>query len=235
MKKSYYAIIPANIRYDKDLTPNAKLLYGEITALCNQEGYCWANNRYFADLYEVSINSVSSWVKQLAKKGYITTKLIYAEDSKQVSQRRIYLAEATPIQNNLDTPPNKLVDPIQNNLDTPPQENLEDNNTSYNNTINKDYNKYFERVWSLYPNKIGKGRISNTKKKEVFKLGEEFERCISRYIKYVEAERKKGFKDLKYQNGSTFFNSGYVDYMDSNVKEKEKPKRPPLKKVYREL
>ena len=48
--KSYYAIIPANVRYDPDLTPNAKLLYGEITALTNDKGYCWASNNYFANL-----------------------------------------------------------------------------------------------------------------------------------------------------------------------------------------
>ena len=43
-KPNYYAIIPAEIRYDKKLTPNSKLLYGEITALANKEGYCWAGN-----------------------------------------------------------------------------------------------------------------------------------------------------------------------------------------------
>ena len=70
-QRSYYAIIPANVRYDKDLAPNAKLLYGEITALCNEKGYCWASNQYFAELYGVSVLSVKRWVNSLVTKGYV--------------------------------------------------------------------------------------------------------------------------------------------------------------------
>ena len=33
---NYYAIIPATIRYDNNLKPAEKLLYGEITALANR-------------------------------------------------------------------------------------------------------------------------------------------------------------------------------------------------------
>lgn len=71
----YFAIIPGNIRYDKTLCPNAKLLYGEITSLCNKEGYCWASNNYFAKLYNVSERSIKYWVKQLVDKKYVYSKI----------------------------------------------------------------------------------------------------------------------------------------------------------------
>jgi len=70
-KKSFYAIVPANVRYCKELTPNAKLLYGEITALCNEKGYCWASNEYFSDLYEVSTRTITRWINQLNSLGFV--------------------------------------------------------------------------------------------------------------------------------------------------------------------
>lgn len=89
-KKSYYAIIPANVRYDKTLCANAKLLYGEITALCNQEGYCWAGNEYFAELYDVHDKTISKWVKQLIDAGYLTAE--YTKHGFSVTQRKLFLA-----------------------------------------------------------------------------------------------------------------------------------------------
>jgi len=82
-----------------------------------------------------------------------------------------------------------------------------------------DVDIFFSECWDIYPNKKGKGQIHATKKKEILKLGDEFKRCIGRYIKSVDGQRASGFKDLNYQNGSTFFNSGYVDYLDKNYKE----------------
>lgn len=72
--KSYYAIIPANVRYDDELSPNAKLLYGEITALCNEHGYCAEPNSYFAKLYNCSKQSIVNWINQLVEKKYIIRK-----------------------------------------------------------------------------------------------------------------------------------------------------------------
>lgn len=98
---SYYAIIPATVRYDKDLKANEKLMYGEITAMSNKKGYCWATNSYFAELYGVHKNTVSNWVSSLSEKGYIKIVLIYKKDSKEVKERKIYINDV-PVKNNVD-------------------------------------------------------------------------------------------------------------------------------------
>ena len=96
IKKSYYAVIPANVRYDKRLCANAKLLYGEITALCNEKGYCWARNKYFADLYEVSDRSIKKWIKQLVDFGYIKSEIIYKYGTKEVEARYLIIPSSSP-------------------------------------------------------------------------------------------------------------------------------------------
>ena len=73
-RPAYYAIIPAPVRYDRTVCSSAKLLYGEITALCEKKGYCWASNSYFADLYSVSDRSITTWLGELVRGGHITTR-----------------------------------------------------------------------------------------------------------------------------------------------------------------
>lgn len=87
IKKAYYAVIPATVRYDKRIPANAKLLYGEITALCNQSGLCWAENTYFANLYEVNNRTIQGWINALLNAGYIRRDIQYGEDSKTVIRR----------------------------------------------------------------------------------------------------------------------------------------------------
>jgi len=125
MEKSYYAIIPASVRYDPDLCANAKLLYGEITALCNENGYCWASNDYFAKLYDVSKISISKWVGQLLEKKYIISKIQYKE--KAIIGRFLYLNTDTPLLK-------KSLIGIKEKFNTPIKEKFKDNNTIVNNT-----------------------------------------------------------------------------------------------------
>ncbi len=90
-KKSYYAIIPASVRYDNRICPNAKLLYAEITALCNETGYCWAGNEYFAKLYDVSKKTITRWLNELEQNNYIERELEYKDNSKEILRRKIKL------------------------------------------------------------------------------------------------------------------------------------------------
>ena len=90
-KPNYYAIIPAEVRYNKKLTPNAKLLYAEITALCNMNGKCTASTEYFCRLYEVSRVSIQKWLKILEDNDYIKRVNIYKLGSKEIDKRVITL------------------------------------------------------------------------------------------------------------------------------------------------
>lgn len=132
-QRSYYAIIPANVRYDKDLAPNAKLLYGEITALCNEKGYCWASNQYFAELYGVSILSIKRWVNSLVTKGYVYRTLTYKPNSKEVDKRILSIDGGIKIDT---TSVQKCYDPSIKNDTSSSIKNDTDNNTSINNTFN---------------------------------------------------------------------------------------------------
>ena len=81
-----HAVIPAAVRYDTGLTPAARLLYGEITALCAQRGYCWATNDYFARLYQVRRATVSAWVQQLIERGHLVTAIDQKKGNRRLLQ-----------------------------------------------------------------------------------------------------------------------------------------------------
>lgn len=117
LKPNYYAIIPANVRYDSDISPNAKLLYGEITALCNQKGFCWATNEYFSTLYGVNDRTIQRIIKQLQDKNYIRIEI-------KDNHRRIIYIDFTN--------PDKNVTPGMTKMSYPYDKNVTHNNTENN-------------------------------------------------------------------------------------------------------
>ena len=115
---SYYAILPGNVRYDKSLSPSARILYAEITCLTNKYGYCWASNKYFSSLYGVSRSTISSWVNSLVKSGYITVEYVFAE-GKNIEERKIYLTGLGKVPSRLQ----ELQEELPPALESPAQEN----------------------------------------------------------------------------------------------------------------
>lgn len=126
---SFYSIVTADVRYNKNLKANEKLLFSEITALSNKNGYCYAPNNYFAELYDVDKTTVSKWISHLTKQGYLKSILI--KDGKKIIERRLYPI-TTPIGKNANTP-------VDQKINTPIGKNAKDNNTSINKE--RDINK----------------------------------------------------------------------------------------------
>lgn len=131
---NFWSVIPASVRYDKTLRANAKLIYSEITALCNQKGFCTAQNAYFADLYDLSKKTVGELISQLADRGYVMIN-VETDARGAVMERRIWCAIETPFLQ-LSPPPKNRVTSPEKSGDPPPKnrEDIKENKTRYNNT-----------------------------------------------------------------------------------------------------
>lgn len=138
--KAYFAIIPANVRYDKSIPMGAKLLYGEITALCNEKGFCWATNKYFAELYGVNERTVRNWVGALTERNYIYNNIQYDTDGKTVLQRCLSIRQVSVA--DFPTYGKKFPQGTEEIFPTPTEKNFLYNNTSMNNT-----NEYLEKEY----------------------------------------------------------------------------------------
>lgn len=161
---NYYSIIPANIRYDKNLKPNEKLLYGEITALCDKNGYCWATNNYFAELYEVHKNTIGTWINHLKELGYIDVVIIYKDRTKEIDKRIIKInttRDKHPINEIIDTYQSKDCYPINKKIDTPINEIIEGNNTSNEYYKNNKKEKNIKKEKETFLNEIKDSEFKN--------------------------------------------------------------------------
>lgn len=98
---------------------------------------------------------------------------------------------------------------------------MDTKNTNKNINIENIYSANdYEEVWKSYPNKRGKAKAITSIGKILKSISkDELLRCIERYKADVEKQRADGFKTLAYKNGSTFFNGGYVEYLDKNFDE----------------
>lgn len=215
---NYYAIIPANVRYDKRLIQGAKLLYGEITALSNKKGYCWASNNYFMKLYKVSRNTIQSWLKSLEVCGYISREVIYKEGSQEIDTRYIRISGY----------------PSPENLATPSPENVTDNNTSFNNTINNTSNikplsskpdpiPYAEII--SYLNQVtGKSFKNVETHKKLIRARWNEKATLSDFKRVIDNKSSEWLETdmAKYLQPSTLFGSKFDQYLNQTNTAKQK-------------
>lgn len=186
IKPAFYAIIPADVRYDKNLKPNAKLLYGEVTALCNERGYCWAGNEYFAKLYGVNLKTISVWISQLVSKKYLLRELIYKPGTKEIDKRilKIPIPYTLPIKNEIPSP--------QKNGEgaTTSNEELAEQNEEYTPSTKKRiplHQKTEENITIEYINEV-------FNKNSVLKEKINFAPLVEKWLKYKKNEKNQKYK-----------------------------------------
>ena len=191
-RPSYFSILTADVRYDKRLSASEKVLYSEITALANKEGYCYATNGYFAKLYEVAESTISVQIKKLAECGYVTISI------ENGYKRKIYIGYKEDLE--------KSNTPLYENL-IPPLEKSKDNNTSINNTnnnyekkeegepqkndfveISKEYDKRYPSTLSSYKSRQLADILQNYgKEATLFAIRESFSRNAKKPIDYIRS------------------------------------------------
>lgn len=98
------------------------------------------------------------------------------------------------------------------------------NNNDKNVENDKKINKYshleadISEIRKLYQGNKNKAVAYKKLPKLIEKYGkEQLIRCIERYNRYVQDTRANGFATLQYKNEGTFWNGGYMDYLDENV------------------
>ena len=209
-KESYYMNIPATV-WDSKLRANAKLCYGHITVLANKKGYCYATNTYFSKALGVSKTSVSQYISELTDLGVINTVIILQPDSKEVKERRIYLA-SMGIKENFNGP-------IKENFNGAIEDNFKGNTTSNNTTSNNStaYDDIYNKLIEDWP----KTRIHSK----------------NPVIKYLKTKSKEDIA-LILKNKSRYLkaNEGYVknlrnyleheDWSEASIKEYETKRKP---------
>jgi hypothetical protein len=177
-------------------------------------------------------SQVRTALKKLKDTGYISTKSTNKYTLYTVNEYQNYIdcgqvAETTTEENKVVENGTKMEQPMERKMEQTEEkvkETCEKSKENCEKPNKKTFIDCFERLWKQYPNKRGKGQVSDTKKKTLYEIGEEkIERALKRYLD----DLSKDSSWRKPQNGSTFFNSGYVDYLDENYEKPQEPKPQP--------
>ena len=176
---AFDAIIPAPVRYNDELRPNAKLMYGEIRALCGTRGYCWATNGYFANLYGMNERSIARFIAQLEELNFIRV-VILRDDNGRVCGRRIYVVFP------FDSNHNETLNHMTKKSSTCPKSQGEGDQKVSQSLDNNKNNKYIRAQKKNYDPDVVKAdfrswvRTLNISEAE----SKELEECLSDFVDF---------------------------------------------------
>lgn len=76
--------ILAEILLNEDLSDKEKIILSMILYLSEESKCCFASNKYIANIVNVTHERVSKIISALKDKGYVSVKLKYKIDSKEI-------------------------------------------------------------------------------------------------------------------------------------------------------
>lgn len=158
-------------------------MYGEITALTNRNGYCFATNKYFAELYNVTIETISRWISHLQRLGFIKVEIIKS-DKNEILERRIFIIDNSSnnaFLSNTYCQNNQY--PYRQNNQYPIDEKVKENNI----------NIRIDRFFYFIINKEGEDpeKLTRVQKMELYELLEKLELNYTKEILQIITEENK--------------------------------------------
>lgn len=193
--RAYYAVLTKEVREDKELDYTSKLLYAEITALCNEYGYSFASNKYFKLLFNCDERTIRRKLEELESKEYIFR---YISNDKRYLFTDSLSYDAFVRKNNLQGCEN--VTPGGDTDVRPPGD------TDVRHNINKEL---IENI-SIYNTKkidIEKGKLST--EKDEFLAENVYSMLYQKLLEY-DTEFEKRFDNIERFNKSLFKLSSYL-------------------------
>ena len=215
-----YAILPAAIRYDNNLTDSEKLLFCELTALSNKMGYCYASNKYLSGIFNVTVETVSRRINRLKNKGYLRVELI--RDGKEIKERHIY--PLMDVSRGIDANVKRGIDAnVKRGIDANVKENILYNNNLNNNNLNnnKDDGVDVGVVFDSF-SELGFGTINGYTAEQIGEWSKTFEPKV--IIKAMKLASNNNKRTMSYVNGilKNWKNEGLIKLEDIEAEEKSK-------------
>ena len=87
MEGGYFGILPKEVRHDKNLKANDKVLFSEIMACLESDGVCTKKNIYFSKVLNLSKVTISKSITTLRRQGYLSHTEEYEKGTLKLLKR----------------------------------------------------------------------------------------------------------------------------------------------------
>jgi len=196
----YYVVITTEILFSKELLDSEKLLLAAISSLQKQTGWCYATNKYLAELTGSSPKTISNRISKLVNLGFLDRKIIYKDNSKEIKARllAINFNKNTDFDNDKNIPEDEdksinffpevstqELTPLNPQMDTTIHPQVEDNINIYNNNINKEEKKINKKKEENSSNSNEKSKFIKDFLSYLYSLDKNLSKSEMKYISVI--------------------------------------------------